>query len=124
MAIINTSMQNIKNFFRESWLDQLISYFVVVCMIMIAFSLGALYEREALKRAYPTVLQEDPVVVKAWEEYLKYRDENAHYVASKSGTKVYPINCKAGERIKEENRVYFLSVEQAEGFGYEPTSRC
>lgn len=46
------------------------------------------------------------------------------YVASKSGTKYYPVDCSAAGRIKEENRVYFATMESAEAAGYEPAANC
>lgn len=46
------------------------------------------------------------------------------FVASKNGTKYYPSNCKSANRIKEENRVYFKTEQEAQSSGYERTSTC
>ncbi len=46
------------------------------------------------------------------------------FVASKNGTKYYPIGCKSASRIKDENKVYFLTVEEAEGANLTPSSTC
>lgn len=46
------------------------------------------------------------------------------YVASKSGTKYYLPSCSGAKRIKEENRVWFNSKEEAQNAGYGPASGC
>ncbi|OGC88219.1 hypothetical protein A3D70_02605 [Candidatus Adlerbacteria bacterium RIFCSPHIGHO2_02_FULL_54_18] len=46
------------------------------------------------------------------------------YVASKSGTKYYLPSCSAATRIKEENKVWFDSIEEAQAVGYEPAANC
>jgi len=46
------------------------------------------------------------------------------YVASKTGTKYYFPWCGTAKRIKEENRVWFGSKEEAEAKGYEPAKNC
>lgn len=43
---------------------------------------------------------------------------------SKNGTKYYYIFCKSGEKIKEANRVWFASAEEAERFGYTAAANC
>lgn len=46
------------------------------------------------------------------------------YVASKSGTKYYLPSCGSSKRIKEENRVWFKTKEEAEAAGYAPAANC
>jgi hypothetical protein len=46
------------------------------------------------------------------------------YVASKSGTKYYLPSCSGAKRIKEENKVWFQTKEEAEKAGYGPASGC
>lgn len=46
------------------------------------------------------------------------------YVASKNGTKYYLPSCSGANRIKEENKVWFASVEEARARGLEPASGC
>ena len=46
------------------------------------------------------------------------------FMASKNGSKYYPLDCKAGNRIKEENRIFFTSEEEAKKSGYERTVTC
>lgn len=46
------------------------------------------------------------------------------YVASKSGTKYYLPSCSGAKRIKEENKVWFASKQEAESAGYEAATTC
>ena len=44
------------------------------------------------------------------------------YVASVNSELYHHISCASSKRIKEENRVYFLSGEEAQQAGYSPSS--
>lgn len=46
------------------------------------------------------------------------------YVASKNGTKYYLPTCATANRIKDENKIWFISKEEAEAAGYGPSSTC
>jgi hypothetical protein len=46
------------------------------------------------------------------------------YVGSKSGTKYYLTTCASAKRIKEANKVYFASVNDAKAAGYTPAANC
>lgn len=46
------------------------------------------------------------------------------YVASKSGTKYHLPTCSGTKRIKEENKVWFETKEQAVAAGYGPAANC
>ncbi len=46
------------------------------------------------------------------------------YVGSKNGTKYHLPWCGSAKLIKEENRVWFASKEEAEKAGYIPASTC
>lgn len=49
--------------------------------------------------------------------------ENA-YVASKSGTKYHLPWCGSAKRIKDENKIWFATKEDAEKAGYTPAANC
>ena len=53
-------------------------------------------------------------------------EENAKggYVASKSGTKYHLPWCGSAKQIKEENKVWFKTKEEAEVAGYTPAANC
>lgn len=46
------------------------------------------------------------------------------YVASKNGKLYYSIGCGNSSRIKEENKIYFKTKEDAEKSGYILSSSC
>lgn len=55
---------------------------------------------------------------------LSVDESQFSFVASKNGTKYYTIGCKSADRIKEENKIYFETVEEARETGLEPASGC
>ncbi|MFA5791605.1 MAG: hypothetical protein WC884_01040 [Candidatus Paceibacterota bacterium] len=46
------------------------------------------------------------------------------FFASSRGSKYYTISCSAGKTIKQENRIYFTTGEEAEKAGYTLSSSC
>lgn len=46
------------------------------------------------------------------------------YVASKSGAKYHLPWCGSAKQIKEENKIWFATKEEAEKAGYTPASNC
>jgi len=45
-------------------------------------------------------------------------------VVSKSGTKYHLLTCSGASTIKEANKVYFDSIDQAKAAGYTPAANC
>ena len=46
------------------------------------------------------------------------------YVGSKNSDKYHLVTCPGASQIKEENKVYFASKEEAQKAGYSPASNC
>jgi hypothetical protein len=46
------------------------------------------------------------------------------YVGSKSGTKYYLVTCAGAKRIKDANKVFFTTKDNATAAGYTPASNC
>lgn len=46
------------------------------------------------------------------------------YVASKNGSKYHLPYCPGAQQMKEENKVWFSSKEEAEAAGYTPAANC
>lgn len=46
------------------------------------------------------------------------------FFASNRGSKYYSIGCGGGKTIKQENRIYFATEEEAEKAGYELSVSC
>ena len=47
-----------------------------------------------------------------------------NFLASINGKAYYPKDCAAANRIKEENRIWFNTKEEAESQGYAPAQNC
>src|SRR3989338_1625302 len=45
-------------------------------------------------------------------------------VASKNGTAYHLTTCSGAKQIKVENRIYFMSAEEAKRAGYRPAANC
>jgi len=45
-------------------------------------------------------------------------------VASKGGTKYHLLTCSGASTIKETNKIYFDSIDQAKAAGYTPAANC
>ena len=50
--------------------------------------------------------------------------QQGKYVASKSGTAYHYPWCSGAQRIKEENKIWFQTKEEAEKAGYKPAGNC
>ena len=46
------------------------------------------------------------------------------YVGSKTGTKYHLLTCAGAKTIKDTNKIYFSSKDDAEKQGYKPASNC
>ena len=51
-------------------------------------------------------------------------DSGGQYVASKSGSKYHLPWCPGAKQMKEENKIFFNSKEEAEAAGYTPAANC
>jgi hypothetical protein len=47
-----------------------------------------------------------------------------NFLASINGKAYYPKDCAAANRIKEENKIWFDTKEEAEAQGYKPAQNC
>lgn len=47
-----------------------------------------------------------------------------NFFASSKGSKYYSLGCSAGKTIKQENRIYFATREEAQKAGYALSSSC
>lgn len=55
---------------------------------------------------------------------LDAKSISGSYIASRNGTKYYRPWCGGVSRIKEENKVYFATKEEAEQAGLTPAANC
>jgi hypothetical protein len=46
------------------------------------------------------------------------------FVASKNGSRYYPVDCKSSSRIKPENKIYFSTSDDAQRAGFSLATGC
>ena len=51
-------------------------------------------------------------------------DANKIFVASRNGKKYYYAWCDSSQKIKESNKVWFSTKDEAEKSGYQPAANC
>lgn len=118
---------------KEALLGKLEPYLLplVVCLVALgAFGLGRLSAQE--QKGEARVLYSGAPEVKPLENMAALAEAapkavqpgEGAYVASKNGSKYYLTTCSSASRIKQENRVYFVSVQDARAAGYEPAANC
>lgn len=120
--------------------------FVVIVIILVgcaSFAMGRLSAAEHLRRSELRVLSNVPqntslrqqtAVASATgmdagrgvadEEPLPLPAPRGMYVASKNGTTYHLPWCSGASRIKDENKVWFATKEEAEAQGLRPAANC
>jgi hypothetical protein len=127
--------EKIKSFYTYLHNIEKETFFVIMTVVLISinsFYLGALNNLTNLQKNQSGIEIEQGSFVIDFEkrqnniENSENNSENVGktIVASKNGTKYYPIACSGANRIKEENKIYFASTDLAEKAGYEPSSAC
>ncbi len=119
-------MENLKRFLKENQND-LILFVGVILVSLISFGAG--------RFTSPAVVSPEPIVIEQnnpnqEQSYVGGEGKgtlipNAGlYVASASGSKYHLPECSGAKRIKEENKIWFNSKEEAEKLGYTPAANC
>ncbi|KKT20091.1 MAG: hypothetical protein UW02_C0001G0004 [Candidatus Nomurabacteria bacterium GW2011_GWB1_43_7] len=132
-------MEKIKQFLESKKGKDILIVLIIILVSLGSFELGRLSKEASssgIKIEYATQGQEQTPnqanAVSATENTNpaavpsptpKNSEEN-YFFASNRGNKYYPAACSAGKNIKQENRVYFATREEAEKAGYELSSSC
>jgi hypothetical protein len=106
---------------------------ISICLIISAYVIGMLHGRSSLAESQLKV--SGALAFEPYDPSLLTPKSNTpagigvssgakNFVASANGKSYYPVNCKAASRIKEENRVWFASVAEAESQGLTPSTQC
>lgn len=117
--------------------DEVYTLFLVLLVGAAAFGLGRASVDVPVGMVTAVVLEtsaaiEDASEVKVQEPVKSTISEElpdsgvlpGKYVASKTGTKYHLPTCGGAKQIKEENKVWFTTKEEAEGAGYTPAANC
>jgi len=124
MSIIDKVNKNIKAFIHSSWIDEMFWLTLVVFVAIGSFSLGMRHQRELYLSNNPISVTENKKIENAWKEYIAQKKYSAEFFGSKNGTVYYPLACPSGDRILDENRIYFETDTEARGLGYKPSAQC
>lgn len=109
---------NIKNFKEKikPLEKDLILAAVIILVALISFGLGRL--SKIGERRIPVTIDQLPAASKLGVDVEKI------FVASKNGTKYHYLWCAGAQSIKEENKIYFSTTEEAQKAGYSPAANC
>lgn len=109
---------------------------ILVLVTVTSFGLGRLSaireEKAGLTVLYPEGMQEEVFLGNSASAVTAVSGgggsvtalSGEQIVASKSGTKYHYLWCSGAKSIKEENKIYFKTVDEARLAGYEPASNC
>lgn len=120
----------VKQFLESDKGKDILVVIIVILVAVASFELGRMSKGSSirgLKVEYPENSQNSsetslsPNTVEASAISVNF-DKN--FFASKRGKKYYSISCSAGKTIKEQNRIYFKTGEEAEAAGFVLSSAC
>lgn len=104
--------------------------FVIILIFLVglaSFGLGKLSSLERKKVPISILNNQEKTYASVLESLDTDRNQNgekAIIVASKTGKKYYYSWCSGVNRIKEENKIWFNSTEEARARGLTPASGC
>ncbi len=126
-------MEKIKQFFESEKGKNAITVFIVILVGLGSFELGRLSKEDktsGIKIEYINQAENQSAnvisSVKNSPEKVSITTNfgGKNFFASNRGNKYYSIGCSGGKTIKQENRIYFATREEAEKAGYELSSSC
>jgi hypothetical protein len=95
---------------------------IVILVALASYGLGRLSKIEENK--VPIRLIENTTAPATAGAVLESQPKIGKYLASKSGAKYHLPWCSGAQRIKEENKIWFETKEDAEKAGYGPAANC
>ena len=124
-------MEKIKQFIESEKGKDILIVIIVILVGLGSFELGRLSKengKEGLKIEYtdPNMTQTANAIsfVANNENGASTENTGKNFFASSKGSKYYSLGCSAGKTIKQENRVYFTTGEEAQRAGYTLSSSC
>jgi len=96
---------------------------IVIIIILVTFTVFGLYKLAEL-RGNKTPITIEKKIAAGEKSVLNAENTEKLFVASKNGTKYYYPWCSGVSRIKEENKVWFSSADEAKKAGFAPAANC
>lgn len=115
---LTNKIKSVKDFFDNK------DIFIITLLIltnMASFGLGRLSKIDENKNPLQIVSSENSALI---ENSIQNTNPEGKYVASKSGAKYHLPWCSGAQTIKETNKIWFNSKEEAEKAGYTPAGNC
>ena len=122
---INHFMEKIKQFIESDKGKDVLIVIIVILVGLCSFELGRLSkssDSSGIKIEYAG--ETEKMENQAANLILTTDTSGKNFFASSKGSKYYSLGCSAGKSLKQENRIYFATREEAEGAGYELSSSC
>ena len=135
-VLTRAASNGVKAFIESEKGKDILTVIIVILVGLGSFELGRLSKENSsggIKIEYPdqnpNQIENQPAnAISALNSDKKVSKEinsvSKNFFASNRGTKYYSIGCSAGKTIKQENRVYFATGEEAQKAGYELSSSC
>lgn len=134
--MLSKAMQKVKYWLQEYQPDIYIALIIVLVGVS-SFGLGRLSsvwsDKEPIRIEEPNMppdnnnmaaTNNNRVISQINSLNNKGADSQKKYVASKSGSAYHYPWCPGAAKIKEENKIWFFTKEEAESKGYKPAQNC
>lgn len=112
-------LAKIKNFIKTNEKD-LILVVTIILVALISFGLGRLSKIGESRT--PITIENLNKVEPLSNQGSTLTDKTI--VASKNGTKYHYVWCPGAATIKQKNKIYFSTIEEAKKAGYTPAANC
>lgn len=128
--MLYNAIQKVKYFFIDNRTDIFIAA-IIFLVGLSSFGLGRLSvlvqekEKIRIEKSPAGLSQIKDINTKSLDKAVSQVSAvQGKYVASKSGTSYHLPWCPSATKIKEENKIWFNSKEEAEKLGYKPAVNC
>lgn len=122
---IHDTFRKINQFLDSETGKDVLVIIIVILVGLGSFGLGRLSKKAQNEGLWVEYADEGANVINSINNTQDGENKTSSaFFASSKGTKYYSVSCSAGKTIKQENRVYFNTREEAEGAGYELSSAC
>ena len=135
-------MEKIKQFLESEKGKDILIVIIIILVGLGSFELGRLskensssgvrilpaqtgeYPNQAENQGASAILSENSLQTAIQVPPTIQNSVGKNFFASSRGSKYYTISCSAGKTIKQENRVYFTTGEEAQTAGYALSNSC
>lgn len=124
MNTILETLEKIKGYAPFEIRRKMALYSLIIVTVTAAFILG--YAQGVAKSEDAVVIMQPamPTQVPVQAQTETASPSTGAYVASRNGSKYHLPWCSGAQRIKEENKIWFDSKEEAERRGFSPAKNC